>query len=227
MKSMVDFEYSNKTLNLEKKMKTCMIVLGMLLIMTVSFASATVINPLPGTFVAADTSITGTNPPAFWYSATPSDTDNKWSYDTTKVFSGANPLSSRGSYLENCPLIKTTETGLAQGDYDVYVVFDVGYIGSTVKINATIDPSIGQSEMPVYDYTTSIRIDDAATAFYQYLGTLEDVTSVYVRVDDGNGSFPIGPKYYGLAYEAVPEPATLILIGCGSMLMLSKKRRVV
>lgn len=138
---------------------------------------------------------------------------------------------------DNVLRVVTTVTGLAMNTYDVYVYFWMDQNGSPWRIRAgltdTIDPLtlfIGSNTITPTDTPISwVGRDDNPTnqgrrLLQAYLGQVTG-TSISVFVEDAPATSGIERTWYdGIGYEAVPEPATLALLGLGALAVFGKRK---
>jgi hypothetical protein len=196
------------------------------LAVVMALAAASVVNAaLIGTAVDATLDNTG---PASAIISPESDTDHHWTLDTSRTGPLGNTVFVSQSSAENSPVLTTTVTGLSQGTYDVYLLYSAKEdLGASWSVSA----ALSGGTLVNYD------VDDGTASGYDFDNAYGTVfgrqvllgrvtgTSFAVDVDDVS----LRRSWHdGVAYNAVPEPGTIVLLATGLLGLLAyawRKRR--
>lgn len=135
--------------------------------------------------------------------------------------------SAGNSGADDVPRVVTSVGGLAMNTYDVYVYYWSDQAGSPWRIRAgladTVDPL---TLFSIYDgSSTQVGTDSAGRKLWQAsLGQVTG-TSISVFVEDAPAANGNERTWYdGIGYEAIPEPATLALLGLGALAVIRKRK---
>lgn len=225
---------------------------------------------LTGTTFAAITFVDATDGPTgnttlaaggVWSSVNPGvASDNLWRArpgfgngmpSTSAVIFESSGQSANGTALEDCPRLKTTVTGLADGTYDVYAYFWTGnnpvtatnqfwllragltnlsgdlplygYLRSpTTGLTDYVTPDIASTLPLTTDFTAPVTVIDTSARYMNqaYLGQQLVVGGVLTAyIDDYASANTVNKRTWfdGIGYQAVPEPATWIMMVLGAM----------
>lgn len=186
-----------------------------LCVLSAGFADAALI----GTYVDATPGVNTLSGAAFSTIAARSDTDNLWTPYAGFGFGRSDTMTaSQGSGSEDAPMLTTTVTGLANGSYNVYVVYE-----TKSDANWLVQAAISGQSLVTYDKTngtaTGTTWESGSTIEMQALLGTVAVTdgSFAVNIDDwaGGPQSPDRTWYDGVSYEVVPEPSTIALLITG------------
>ncbi|MFC4991870.1 PEP-CTERM sorting domain-containing protein [Rubritalea tangerina] len=163
-------------------------------------------------------------------------TENQWSGSGT--FAGAYSSFGNGATANDALTLTTTVSGLANGTYDVYVVYvgrndsnDDGGIAAALSGNTLVDyPDASGASGGLNSIDLGVGADVWST-FAVKIGT---VSGTGFAVDAGllsttdTGSGIERNTYVGVAYQAVqsvPEPTATSLIGLGGLALMLRRRK--
>jgi hypothetical protein len=192
----------------------------------VCLASSIVNADIIGTYVDANLSNTT---PVSAITETDSDTDNLWRH---RIYAGPMDGTLFGSQAvaENSPTLTTTVSGLAEGVYDVYVLFWDKTGSSDVQNNRwAVEAGIGNGALSIYsEYNSTLTGITADADKQQYQGYLGQATitngTLAVTIDDGVGANFNRAWYDGVSYDfvrAVPEPSAFVVMFTGLLGLLA------
>lgn len=154
------------------------------------------------------------------------DDDSHWFQRSQLACEQGTILTSQGGQgagYENSPLLTTTVSGLANGAYNVYAVYWTNDVG-----NWTIQAAISGQTLATYNSSNGTEVGSGNNGGWierrALLGTVNVTAgSLAVDIDDfttgGEGDFR--SWYDGIAYQAVPEPSTVILLATGMLGLLA------
>ncbi len=141
-------------------------------------------------------------------------------YESTGNITAGDPPTG-----DNVPRVVTTVSGLAQGTYNVYLYYWSDSTGAGWQTRAglvdTVDP------LTLFDRyngtSTQIGTDTSNRRLMQALLGQVTGTSISVFVEDAPAANGNNRTWYdGIGY-AVPEPATMAILGLGALLMRRKR----
>ncbi len=119
----------------------------------------------------------------------------------------------------------------ATGDYNIYATWPATNNVNTANnglVNFTVDDGVG-TVFTVQLSQNTVQ-DDDGDGFggneWIYLGTATlDASTTYTLKQEATGNSFVSMRAAGYLFDAVPEPASLGLMGLGGLAMLSRQRR--
>ncbi|MCG8511711.1 MAG: PEP-CTERM sorting domain-containing protein, partial [Rhodospirillales bacterium] len=122
--------------------------------------------------------------------------------------------------------LQTTVSGLTAAAYDVYVVY-ITNSSNSWSVQAGLDGVSSVALETVDGSEPSIASGSSGQTILDYVGTTNTATSFSVTI--GPGAIAAGNRTYwvGVAYKAIPEPASMALVGMGGLLLIVRRRRQV
>lgn len=154
----------------------------------------------------------------YTYTYTPgADIDNT-------VFGNGQPLNS------NAGLSASGLTGGGAGLYNVYLTYpqSANQNGMPAIYNIDVDGDAITDVTNSYDQNIASLVTGLGIGLWELVGQISvtDVNQVItLTITTGTPPGFVGVRTAGVLFEAVPEPATLGLMGLGGLAMLSRKRR--
>jgi hypothetical protein len=143
-------------------------------------------------------------------------------YESTGNNQAGTPLAS-----DNVPRVVTTVGGLSLGTYDVYVYYWGDASNSPWRIRAGLADIV--DPLPLFITGTGtpapIQVGTDTTGRKLWQASLGQVTgtSISVFVEDGPATNSTQRTWYdGIGYS-VPEPATMVILGLGALVMRRKR----
>jgi hypothetical protein len=183
-----------------------------------------------------------------------SATDGLWDHNTNNdgnpgfnpagvLAAASGPLGATGTTgmlysneTANSPTVRTTAATALDSSvlYNVYVVYhsSPGAVGGG---NHGVSAAITGQSLVDYDNTNGIdsgidlinpstQLDTTGNVFYALLGQVTGVTSVSIDVQHQGAAAYAQTFYDGVLVEVVPEPASVLLMGMGGLMMLRRRR---
>jgi hypothetical protein len=148
--------------------------------------------------------------------------DNEWHFRTDPSFGNDGTLFTANEsvpYAENCPVIKTTISGVDPGTYDVFVCFwsprgnDYDVMAGLSEGSLAFLERIGAQHAPASGFDTAVRDTDASRHLYRgYVGraTLAATGQVEVFIDQFANAADSNSRtwYDGIALQRVGNAGT-------------------
>ena len=160
----------------------------------------------------------------YTYSYTPAvDGDNN----------GTNPVA--GQVLNQFGTLGSGVAAGGSGDYDVYAIWphtnniSGGLTTYTLAdgVNTLFSVQIDQNNAaPPRDVDGDLVVDPGSGGEWIFLGTATlDANTAYTLTQESGAATFVSMRSAGILFDAVPEPASLGLMGLGGLAILGRKRR--
>ena len=204
----------------------CVSVLAVVMVLAAGSANA---GTIPGTYV--DATLSNTTPGSAIRTDTNLDTDNLWYVYQGRPFGESGTIldsqgNGRTGDAEDCPMLTTSVSGVANGTYNVYAIYwTIPY--ATTSAHWQIQAAIAGNSLATYTENngtfTGLSVTSGADTWYERYALLGQTSvtsgSLAVNINDFAGPPTSGGPdarswYDGVSYEAVasPEPSSMALI---------------
>jgi hypothetical protein len=206
-----------------------------LMVMNVNAGITYVDADLTNTTINGAAPVAGTN---YIPTATTDLNNGLWGYRTYAATNGGAVWSSDATNGDEttAPLI-TTITIANAGTYDLYghfygyLYWDSGFsVGSDGPYAYFTKDSAGAVKALASDFEGSVTVGTTIPLYSAYLGTVTTTTAneqvaVYIQGLPSGGVADNRTWYDGIGYAAVPEPATISILGMMSVVALLRRRK--
>ena len=182
-----------------------------------------------------------------WWIQDAQNKDGKWDrrgfgYDQDGILNGATKdifQGTAGGYFDDNPMLITTVSGLTPGQlYEVKVVYWTGTDTSAGQPNWNIKAGFAADSLQLFDYLGTLPGAIAGTVYerdgtsdrHSLLGTIGNIAAdvngqIKVYIDDlpAIANNLERTWYDGLMVAEIPEPATMVLLGLGALVLRRRK----